>query len=115
MKIVNKFLSAKDAMDYIGVRTVRQTALGIQLKSNGYYFCYVDDYFDDWKPREHKKRCANYEKPVYQLDKKTLKIIKKFKSVKEASEKTNTNLTGISPVCNGERQTSGGFKWRWAS
>jgi hypothetical protein len=40
-------------------------------------------------------------------------IIKKFNSIIEASNKTNITASNISRVCNGIRQTAGGFKWKF--
>lgn len=39
--------------------------------------------------------------------------IKTFKTIKRASELTNSSATTIALVCNNKRQTSGGFKWKW--
>ena len=50
-------------------------------------------------------------KKVAQCDKKSHKIIKIFNSVKEASEITKTNFTGIYKVCKGIRNTAGGYYW----
>ena len=38
--------------------------------------------------------------------------IAKYKSLTEASRKTGINLTSISNVCNGKRNTAGGYIWR---
>lgn len=54
-------------------------------------------------------------KPVVQIDIKTNKIIKEFKSISIASKETNSNYAGIYYCCekiNG-RKIAGGFKWKY--
>ena len=41
-------------------------------------------------------------------------FINKFKSLTEASNKTNIKNSCISAVCNGKQKTAGGFKWKYA-
>jgi hypothetical protein len=51
-------------------------------------------------------------KRVKQLDKNN-SILNIFNSVKEASEKTNTEKTNISKVCNNKIKTANGFFWKF--
>lgn len=50
-----------------------------------------------------------FSKQVYQIDKTTLKIIKKWDSITEAQNELK--IGHISDVCNGNRNQSGGFIW----
>lgn len=54
----------------------------------------------------------NLAKKVIQLSLNN-DVIEKFNSIVEASNKTNIIGSNISRVCNGIRQTAGGFKWKF--
>ena len=56
------------------------------------------------------KECPN-SKVVLQI--KDRKIIAEFCSTKEAMETTKVNDSGISACCRGERNTAGGFCWKY--
>lgn len=42
------------------------------------------------------------------------KFIREFESITEAAKQTNATRQHISKCCNGERQTCGGYKWKYA-
>lgn len=50
-----------------------------------------------------------FSKAVYQIDKNTDEIIKKWDSITEAQQELK--IKHISSVCNNKRKTAGGFKW----
>lgn len=50
-------------------------------------------------------------KAVYQIDKNTDVIIKKWACIKEASK--TLGISAISACCKGKRKSAGGFKWRY--
>ena len=52
-----------------------------------------------------------YKNPIYQLDKKTLKIIDKFDSEAEAEFVTGIKAGYISRVIRGVQLTTGGYRW----
>lgn len=54
-------------------------------------------------------------KEVCQIDKDTGEIIAVFGSTREAARKTSATSAGISLVCRGKCNTSGGFKWKFAA
>ena len=53
------------------------------------------------------------ERPVYQIDTLTLKIIKRYRSVLAASRHIGVNSGHISRVCNGTRNTCKGYIWKY--
>jgi len=61
--------------------------------------------------QKHPMASIKLSKPVIQIDVKTKKEIKKFKSMTQAYE--STNILHIGEVCNGDRKTAGGFIWVW--
>ena len=53
------------------------------------------------------------QKKVYMLDKDTLKIIKIFDSIMDASREMKINNSNISMVCKGIRKLAGGYGWKY--
>lgn len=53
------------------------------------------------------------EKPICQYNLQN-KFIKKWNSLKEASNNLNISYTNISKCCNGKGKTAGGFIWKYA-
>jgi hypothetical protein len=54
----------------------------------------------------------NNARPIYQKDKGG-KFIKKFNSIRDASNEVNINSSNIYRCANGIRKTCGGFRWEW--
>ena len=70
--------------------------------------------YSDQVKHSHKiniNRKDPYSKKVIQI--KNKKNIAKFKSIKEASEQTNTPKSGISLCCMGKQSSSNGFMWEY--
>lgn len=62
---------------------------------------------------KQKFKHGNASKPVYQIDKKTNKIIAEYPSVTIAAKETNSLSSGISLVCNGKRKTHNNYIWKY--
>jgi hypothetical protein len=88
----------------------KHTIIGC-LKNNGYNSAggYVFRYFKSDKIDPVK---TYFTKEVLQLDMDG-NIINQYKSLKEASEKTGSRITGISLCCSGKYKHSNGFIWRY--
>ena len=56
--------------------------------------------------------CCN-SKSIYQIDKNTHKIIKKWNSIKDASLSLGVNEASISKVCREQQKTAGDFIWKY--
>jgi len=54
-------------------------------------------------------------KEVLQIDKKTKKVIKKYESIKNASNKLGISQGNISNCCRGKVLTAGGYQWQYAN
>lgn len=50
---------------------------------------------------------------IQQIDIENDAILTTHKSVKDAQESTGIKMAAIRRVCNGNRKTTGGFKWKW--
>lgn len=66
-----------------------------------------------WKGKFGKEH--NQSKKVYQIDKNTNEIVNVFYGVAEASRETKVCKRTIYAVVEGQRKTSGGYKWRYAN
>lgn len=106
-KLLNKYADLKDASNAINAtkKAVSKACLGVNKKYKGYYWSY--DYKEPFEPNiDKRKKCV----VQYAI---TGKIIKTFKSVAEASEKTGFNKSSIAKVCRGERKSCGGYLWSY--
>ncbi len=50
---------------------------------------------------------------VFQLDPETLKVVKKYDSIKNAADALGLHFSSVGNCVRGLRKTSGGFKWRY--
>lgn len=73
---------------------------------HAYKYLLPKDYAKDLKSKTSK--------PVEQIDKHTLQVIRKFKSTKAAARFIGIGPIHIANVCKGKRKTSKGFIWRYA-
>lgn len=80
-----------------------------RCSTGGYVFMYYKEYLDNGFVVKNNNQ--DRSKSVFQLDLEG-NIIARYKSLTEASDKTGVNLTSISNVCRGKRNSAGGFKWR---
>lgn len=104
---------------------ITRVCQGKAYESNGYQWRYLNEDIDyqlniGKSPLKEKLKKASLKakenriynsKKVAQCDKKSHKIIKIFNSVKEASEITKICFTSIYKVCNGTRNSAGGYYW----
>lgn len=60
----------------------------------------------------HKSERPYAWKTIDQIDKVTGEIINTYKSIKEASVKTNTHITSLCQCSKGKVKTSNGYIWR---
>ena len=74
-------------------------------------FMFEDDYLQNGAYK-YKKLTNNCEKVVIQYSKEGVKL-NEFKSITEASSKTNTSRTSIVGVCRGSYKTANGYIWAY--
>ena len=104
--LVNKFSNLTDAGATMNLtkQDLSKVCLSVNKVSNGFVWSYSSTYpihIND-----------NRRKVVQQL---TLEgeFLTEYKSVSEASKLTGCNKTSIAKVCRGERQSCGGFSWKF--
>lgn len=83
--------------------------------SGGYYWCFVKDYYDGWKPKwviseRVVRRYNNVKRSVYRIDTNTLEI-KSYKTSYTAFKKTGINSASIYNTCINKTITAGGYYW----
>lgn len=100
--------SLTEAEKFTGVNNsnISGVCKGKYKQFKGYIFKYADDTTPVKKVRSHKK-------PVIMRTLDGL-YITKFKSIKEASRKTNISDTHISDCCKGKYKQCGGYLWEYA-
>ena len=109
----------------IPIRSVTRCAKedGDLIQTHGYNFCYREDWYEGWTPRDkktttyqctdktrEKMRNSNRCKPVLCVETNTV-----YRSTKEAERKTGISSTTIGNCCNKKPHniTAGGFHWEY--
>ena len=105
-KLVNAFGSLKKAADAVGAnkRSISSACLGVNKTCKGYYWSYVHP-----MPLVMKDQ---RKKTVIQMDLNGYPIAD-YDSLTMASRITGISKTCISRCCRGERDTSGGYRWKY--
>ncbi|WP_252225084.1 NUMOD1 domain-containing DNA-binding protein [Clostridium sp. KO2] len=80
--------------------------------ANGFLWVYYNEYNNLHKYKKKEKR-KNVQ-PIIQLD-KFGRIIKEYKSIKDACNKNGFHYTSLVRCCNGNRNTYKGYKWIYAN
>lgn len=80
-----------------------------RCSAGGYVFMFYKEYLNNGFMIKNNNQ--DRSETVLQID-LIGNIIAEYKSLTDASRKTGINLTSISNVCNGKRNTAGGYIWR---
>jgi group I intron endonuclease len=105
-KVVGKYKSLKDAgaKFHLTKQDLSKVCLSVNKLSNGFVWTYSSTFPTDLK--DHRKKVVQQ----FSLDGT---FINEFNSVSEASKLTGCNKTSIAKTCRDERQSCGGFSWRY--
>lgn len=114
-KIISVYDSAQKACDELGFKRkegITNCANRRCKTAYGFIWRYVEEY----DPNEEYNLSYVHNNNIFQIDKNTKEIIKKYNSFAEAEKETNIKATNIYEVCkeNGRQQTAGGYIWRYA-
>lgn len=125
LKIINCFSSALKAQRETGATCVSACCnpnKPNQITTANSYWCYVDEYSDDWKPKNGKFICVNNngsktynygDNQICQIDENG-NLVNIFNNVKEASValggKKNSH-SRISECCQGKAISAKGYFW----
>ena len=69
--------------------------------------------YDYYKGEKGTTQIQSTSKKVAKIDKDTNKIICTYDTIALAARENNCDSSGISKVCRGIRNTTGGFKWKY--
>lgn len=115
-EVIKRYESLADASRELGINH-RGISKACKGKESYSYMGFLWEYADiDYKkpPRRPVGRTAeSMWKSVNQMD-MSGNVIATFKSIQEAAEKTNSNRSHISNVCNGKRKQHNGSRWSFA-
>ena len=106
---------------YKQIQNCKKTAEILNIHIDSVYKILKSNNIERKSSQEISKECSS--KPVYMLNKKDLRVLKVFASMKEAAKyiqeqtNNNTDLRGmashIREVCQGKRKTAYGYSWKF--
>lgn len=107
-KIITKFNSVIEASRALNIssNSIVGCCKGRMPSHKGFCWCYTED-IDKFKGVKLKKRFS-----ILQMDLNE-NVIKRYKSMVEASKETSIERTSILRCCKNELKTAGGFKWKY--
>ena len=123
--IINEWRSAKDCEEEIGIDCSRITdcCRGIRLTTCGRTFRWLNQkneiIIPERKPHNYYKgikgttQISKTSKKVAKIDLETNKILEIYPTIALASRENKCDASGISKVCKGLRNQTGGFKWKY--
>lgn len=115
-ELIATFPSAEEAKRQTNINASgigRACKAGGVATSGGYQWRYVEDTEDIPQDLTTFEHISKTTLPVYQYDKND-NLIKRWDSIKEASEILKIRSSLIVNVCNKIQKTTGGFKWKYA-
>lgn len=77
-----------------------------QKTARGFAWCYKEDYEKVQQPQYVSRK-----KPVYQIDRNTLEIIKQWPGIVDAAQALQIGHSHIISCCKKRRATAGGYRW----
>lgn len=103
------FSSATEAGEKMGIdnRLISRCCSGELLKTNGYNFCWLEDYYNGWKPRESRQGQKNKGRVM------CVETREVFSTATQACKIKKVNISSLSECLSGKRQTAGGYHWKY--
>jgi len=95
---------------------------GERLTTGNRYFCWLNEdetldireyHRDIYKGEKGTTQIQSSSRKVAKIDKNTNEIIEIYDTIALAARENNCDNSGISKVCNGTRNSCGGFKWKY--
>jgi group I intron endonuclease len=116
LEIVKRYDSISDAVEKLGQESlISKVCRRKSSKANGYHWCYVEDYNDQWKPKRDGRlgSLRANKRRVQKIDKSTGQLLETYNSIYEAAIKNKLNHSGISQTCSNKYKHCGGFGWKY--
>lgn len=119
--IIKKWFSARQAACELGVSNgnISNAVKNKNITSAGFLWrkvsesILVDGYISDFKEILKERQKTSAGKPILQIDKNSLKVIREWDSAQIAYRELGIHFSSISSVCNKEKGTAGGFIWKF--
>lgn len=124
-KIVNKWRSAKDCEEDIGIDCCRITdcCRGVRLTTHGRTFRWLNDEgniiiperksYNYYKGAKGSTQISKTSKKVAKIDLQTNEILEIYSTIALASRENGCDASAITKVCKGLRNKAGNFKWKY--
>ena len=107
MQIINIFDSIADASLSLGGKcagSIGRCCRDLEVSAKGYYWCFADNYSDKWIPKINENAS-----PIFQIDRNTLHIIKKYEKISDAYREGYTS--SIISCLQRKQKTACGYCW----
>lgn len=106
MEIVEIYESINSAAksNNLNQPTINECCKGKRRSTGGFFWCYLEDYNDNWAP-------MNLKKSIYKIDIKNLSIINTYQSPQEIIDKYNIDKNHLSYCLNGKLYAVNNFIW----
>lgn len=109
LSIVAKYASSAEASRYFGSQAndshIRRCCEGLKPSCKGFYWCYVKDYTNDWKPKRNE-----LVSPIFQID-DDLNVVRRFNSITECVKLTGFSSGSIISCCKRKQRKANGYFW----
>jgi hypothetical protein len=103
------FSSSTEAGEILNIdnRLICRCCCGELIQTHGYNFCWIEDYYEGWKPRKNKQG---------QKGKNKIKCVESgevFLTATQVCKMKNINPSSLSGCLNGKNKTAGGYHWKY--
>lgn len=107
LELISEYSSAIEAEKLTGLsrKNISQCCNNDIKSCGGFVWCFEGDH--PTKPINNRKV------KIIQLDKVTLKKLKLFESIADASKDVKVDSSSITKCCRGKKNSAGGFKWKY--
>lgn len=90
-------------------RLIGRCCTGELVQTNGYHFCFAQDYHAGWMPRKNRKGQKKKEKVL------CVETNEIFDTAAEAGREKKINASCLSGCLNKKKETAGGYHWKYVS
>jgi group I intron endonuclease len=116
LEIVNEYESATAAASNPGQESqIAKVCRGKVSTAYGYYWCYVENYNNQWKPKPDYRpgSLRSNKRKVLKIDKSTGETLSTYDSITQAAAMNSLRHSGISQTCRNQQKECGGFVWKY--
>ena len=112
LRVINEWESIKEASQVLGINknVIVRCCKRKGIIAGGFHWCKIEKWTSDWVPKK-KVPLIGRRKALYQIDKKSLKIVAKYESLFEASSAVGVPISCIAKAASGNATESAGYYW----